>query len=268
MGEHTRFDGTIPEFYDRGMGPVMFAPYAHDLAARLAVTGARTVLEAACGTGILTRALRAACAPEVHLTATDLSPAMLAYARGRLGTLPNTDWQPADLTALPFTDARFDAVVCQFGVMFPSDKAAVFRELRRVLRPGGQLLFNVWDTHATNPYAATVHRTLAELFPDDPPQFFALPFSFADRARLRTLLMDHRFSDPALEAVAATAHSPTARALATGMLRGSPIVTSLLERGIELEIVIDRVAAALAVLGGAAPFASPMQAVVCSARAA
>jgi len=268
MVENTRFNGSMPEFYDTGMGPVMFEPYARDLAARLAASGAREVLEAACGTGIVTRALRAACAPEVHLTATDLSPAMLDYARAHHGGLPNTDWQVADLTALPFADAHFDAVVCQFGVMFPPDKAAIFRELRRVLRPAGQLLFNVWDTHATNPHAATVHRTLAALFPDDPPQFFALPFSFADRDTLRALLRDHGFTEPALEAVTATAHSPTARALATGMLRGSPIVASLLERGIDLEIVIDRVAAALATRGGAAPFACPMQAVVCSARAA
>ncbi len=267
MQDSTSFVGSIPEYYDRYMGPVMFEPYARDLAQRAAATGARQLLECACGSGIVTRALRAALAPEAALIASDLSPVMLEYAQRHVGPLPNTHWQVADLTALPFAAASFEAVVCQFGVMFPPDKPALFREVRRVLKPRGHWLFNVWDTMAANPFAEVVHRTIGALFPRDPPQFFTVPFTFADHDVLRGLLRDHGFTDITLETVPQIARSSSALALATGMVRGSPVVAALTERGLDLDAVVTQVAEALATLGGSAPFASPMQAVVCTARA-
>jgi ubiquinone/menaquinone biosynthesis C-methylase UbiE len=268
MKDSTSFTGSVPEFYDRYMGPVMFEPYARDLAQRVAAVGAKTVLEAACGTGIVTRALRTALPSTTSLVATDLAEAMLNYAQAALGSMPNTTWRTADLTALPFDAANFDAVACQFGVMFPVDKAAMFREVRRVLKPGGRFLFNVWDAMPTNPFAMIVHRTIGAQFPTDPPQFFTIPFSFCDQAVLSSLLASSGFDDITIETLPKTAISASAEALATGMVQGSPVVSAIKERGLDVQKVIAAVTGALTTFGGAAPFQSPMQAVVISARAA
>ena len=133
---NARFQGTIPDLYDRHLGPVIFRPYAEDLAQRLIVSDADRVLETACGTGILTKELRARLPRAARLVATDLNEPMIAYAGTKLADMDEIEWQTADAAALPFPPDSFDAVVCQFGVMFVPDKAAAFREARRVLACG------------------------------------------------------------------------------------------------------------------------------------
>src|SRR5262249_27725237 len=155
--------GSIPQLYDRYLGPVLFEPYAADLAHRVAAHDAGPVLEMACGTGIVTQQLRAHLAPDVQIVATDLSQPMLDYARTKLTALKDVDWRQADIAALPFVDASFAIVVCQFGLMFVQDKQAAFREARRVLRKDGLFAFNVWDRLSTNPFAHIAHETLASL---------------------------------------------------------------------------------------------------------
>jgi ubiquinone/menaquinone biosynthesis C-methylase UbiE len=116
------FTGSIPAFYDHGLGPVFFADFADDIARRAAATAPRRVLEIAAGTGIVTRRLRDMLPPEAHLAATDLNPPMLEVARGKFHPDEMVEFQPADAMALPFPDSSFDVVVCQFGVMFFPDK--------------------------------------------------------------------------------------------------------------------------------------------------
>ncbi|MBM4258919.1 MAG: class I SAM-dependent methyltransferase [Deltaproteobacteria bacterium] len=267
MAEPTlSFSGSIPQLYDRYLGPVLFEPYAIDLARRVAAHGAGPVLEMACGTGIVTRQLRAHLSPSVKIIATDLSQPMLDYAQVKLGTLQNVDWQQADIAALPFPDTSFPTVVCQFGLMFVPDKQAAFREARRVLSKGGLFAFNVWDTIATNPFVDISHKTLARLFPADPPQFFT-PFIFNDHHVLRQLLTTNGFANVQLETVTFPAHSESAKALATGFLQGSPLSAALQDRGASLDAITDAVAQDLAQHGGAAPFRSTLQAVVVTAQA-
>lgn len=261
------FSGSIPQLYDRYLGPVLFEPYAVDLARRVAAHTAGPMLEMACGTGIVTRQLRAHLAPEVAIVATDLSQPMLDYTRTKLAPLKNVDWRQADIAALPFPDASFATVVCQFGLMFVPDKQAAFREVRRVLRKDGMFAFNVWDSMTANPYTHLIQETLTKVFPADPPQFFTVPFSLHDRETLRQLLTTHDFSDIQLETVTLETRSESAKALATGFIQGSPLSTALQERGASFEPVIAAVTAALTQLGGAAPFRSTMQAVVVTARA-
>jgi ubiquinone/menaquinone biosynthesis C-methylase UbiE len=267
MAETTiSFSGSIPQLYDRYLGPVLFEPYAADLARRVATHGAGPVLEMACGTGIVTRQLRAQLAPEVRIVATDLSQPMLDYAQTKLATLKNVDWKQADIAALPFPDASFSAVVCQFGLMFVPDKQAAFREARRVLSKGGLFAFNVWDKIATNPFAHIAHETLAKLFPADPPQFLT-PCTFNDPAVLRQLLTAYSFGDIQLETVTLEARSESAKAVATGFVQGSPLSAAIQERGASFDPIIDAVTEALAQHGGAAPFRSTLQAIVVTARA-
>jgi ubiquinone/menaquinone biosynthesis C-methylase UbiE len=150
-GAHSEFVGSIPEIYDEHLGPLLFEHYAADLAARVTVPVGSRVLELACGTGIATDRLRAALPDEVAIVATDLNEAMLDLARNKRGNLANVQYQVVDALDLPFEDGSFDAVVCQFGVMFFPDKAACAREAARALKPGGAYTFNVWDSLDRNP---------------------------------------------------------------------------------------------------------------------
>jgi ubiquinone/menaquinone biosynthesis C-methylase UbiE len=174
-GTDAIFAGSIPALYDRCLGPLLFVPYARDLAARAAALRPGRVLETAAGTGIVTEALAGAL-PEAEITATDLNQAMLDIAAAR-GLPAPVDFQPADAQALPFPDGRFDLVLCQFGAMFFPDRVRAYGEARRVLAHGGRFLFNVWDSLAHNPVSELLGDTVAALFPDEPPTFYRrVPF--------------------------------------------------------------------------------------------
>src|SRR5919206_2122742 len=174
------FEGSIPETYDRYLGPLLFEPYARDLAARLADLAPARVLETAAGTGVATRALVRALPAGAVIIATDLNRPMLDLAAARLETAEVT-WQQADALALPFADGTFDAVVCQFGAMFFPDKAAAHREARRVLRRGGRFVLSVWDRLERNELAQLVDGAVAARFPEDPPRFLArVPYDYHD----------------------------------------------------------------------------------------
>lgn len=217
----TAFAGSIPEFYHNCLGPFLFEPYAEDLAARARALGARRILETAAGTGIVTAAL-ARVVPEAEIVATDLNPDMLRVAEAKLDS-PRVAFAPADAQSLPFPDAGFDLVVCQFGAMFFPDRVAAYREARRMLRPGGALLFNVWDRLDANPASQAVSEAVAALFPDDPPGFIArVPFGYHDRARIEADLRSAGFERIEAETVAKRSRGP-ARALAPGLCQGSPL---------------------------------------------
>src|SRR6188508_2038428 len=149
------FAGSIPKLYDTHLVPLIFEPYATDLANRLGSRPLSRVLEIAAGTGVVTRAIAARLPESVAIIATDLNQAMLDQAAA-VGTQRKVEWRQADAMKLPFEDASFDAVVCQFGVMFFPDKPGAFAEARRVLKPGGLFVFNVWDAIEHNVFADTV----------------------------------------------------------------------------------------------------------------
>jgi ubiquinone/menaquinone biosynthesis C-methylase UbiE len=216
-----RFSGSIPALYHRCLGPLLFEPYAQDLAGRAAEGRPRRILETAAGTGIVTEALAAAL-PDADIVATDLNQAMLDEAASRLGA-DRIEWREADAQALPFEDASFDAVVCQFGAMFFPDRAAAYREARRVLRPGGRFLFNVWDRLEANPVSAACARAVADLFPDDPPSFLSrVPFGYHDRAAIEGELRSAGFSDVSSETVS-LASCVVPEQAARGLCLGSPL---------------------------------------------
>jgi len=156
----TAFSGSIASIYDDYLGPLIFEPYAQDLANRLSALRAERVLETAAGTGIVTHALLRVLSGGASVVATDLNQPMLDRAAERVAS-SRVSWQKADAQSLPFPDGAFDAVVCQFGVMFFPDKQKAFREARRVLRPGGRFIFNVWDGIEHNEFADLVNAAVA-----------------------------------------------------------------------------------------------------------
>ena len=202
------FTGSLPRHYDACLGPLMFEPYAIDLVERLPMTGEMRVLELACGTGIVTRRLREALPASATLTATDLNQAMVSYARAAV-PLAGISWQDADAQDLPFPDASFDAVVCQFGIMFLPDTARGFAEAHRVLTPGGTLLANAWHSLDENPAYGALNDALAALFPDDPPSFLHTPYGYHDRSRILADAAAGGFTDVRLDDV----RTPGARAI-------------------------------------------------------
>ena len=217
------FAGSIPEIYERYLVPLIFEPYARDLAQRLAGTKPRRILETAAGTGVVTRALARSLPAGVEIVATDLNQPMLDHAAGTLADR-RISWQQADALNLPFEDQSFDAVVCQFGVMFFPDKIKGYREAYRVLRPGGRFLFNVWDQIANNEFADVVTEALAAVFPADPPRFLArTPHGFYDTAKIRHELEAAGFGAIAIEAVDAMSTAPSPREPAIAYCQGTPL---------------------------------------------
>lgn len=262
------FSGSIPEFYDRIMGPAHFDAFGAELAGRLPSRPPGDVLEVACGTGRVTRYLRERLSADLKVVASDISQAMLDYARRKLAAARGVEWREADACKLPFGDAAFGAVVCAFGAMFVPDKAACFREARRVLRKGGTFLFNVWDGLENNPHGRVAAEVIEGLLPDDPAaKFGSIPYHFNDRAAIRRLLEDAGFVPERIDTVRIACSSPSAREFATGQLRGTPRSLILQERGIPVDGVIEKVAAALARVAGDEPFRYTAQALVVEARA-
>jgi ubiquinone/menaquinone biosynthesis C-methylase UbiE len=221
--EDTVFAGSIPEIYERSLVPLIFEPYARDLAQRLAKTDPRNVLETAAGTGALTRAI-ASCVPaHARIVATDLNQPMLRHGATKSRD-DRIEWRQADALALPFEDQSFDAVACQFGVMFFPDKIQGYNEARRVLRPGGCFFFNVWDQISENEFADVVTDALAVLFPHDPPRFLArTPHGYHDVERIRADLNAAGFIDVSIDAVGETSKAASPRDAAIAYCQGTPL---------------------------------------------
>ena len=218
------FAESVPEFYDRYLVPLLFKTYADDLAARVTASHPSSLLEVAAGTGVVTRALCAQLPPSVAITATDLNQPMVDHAVS-VGTSRPVDWRAADVMSLPFSDAGFDVVVCQFGAMFFPDRAAAFAEVARVLRPGGMFLFNVWDRIERNEFANVISKALGGVFPDDPPMFLArTPYGYYDEAAIRADVAAAGFATPiGFEALEAESRAPSCDIPAFAYCQGTPL---------------------------------------------
>jgi ubiquinone/menaquinone biosynthesis C-methylase UbiE len=226
------FTGSIPDLYDRLLVPLLFDCYAQDLAGRLAALAPQDVLEIAAGTGALTRVIAAALPSSARITASDLNGPMLETAAARQREDPRITWREADALALPFGDASFDAVVCQFGAMFFPDKTAAWREVRRVLRPGGRLLFNVWDAIEKNDFAEVVTAALAEIFPKEPPRFLArTPHGYHDVEKIRQDVADAGFATVTMEWLEQQSIAARPQDAAAAYCEGTPLRNEIEARG-------------------------------------
>lgn len=261
-----QFAGAIPQLYERYLVPLIFDAYAADLAERLAPMRPAAVLELAAGTGVVTRRLSEALPGASEIIATDLNPPMLEEAKAR-GTRRPVTWEQADAQQLPFENGTFDAVVCQFGVMFFPDKVQAFSEARRVLRPGGVLLFNVWDALRHNEFAHAVTEALAEYFPLDPPAFLArVPHGYHDPETIASQLEQAGFTRrPEFATVAARSRAPSPRFPAVAYCQGTPLRSEIEQRAAgRLDDATDAAAVEIERRFGPGPVDAKMQALVAS----
>jgi SAM-dependent methyltransferase len=260
------FAGSVPKIYETYLVPLIFQPYATDLAKRLATRSVQRVLEIAAGTGVVTRALASTLPGGVSIVATDLNQAMLDQAMA-LGTQRPVEWRQADAMHLLFPDAAFDAVVCQFGVMFFPDKAKAFAEARRVLRPKGLFLFNVWDKISENEFADTVTTGLESVFPKDPPRFLArTPHGYHHLPTIERDLTRGGFTAPAdITTVSARSRAKSPRDPAIAYCQGTPLRGEIEVRGAaRLGEATDVAAAAIAKRFGSGAVDGKIQAHVIS----
>ena len=269
VGSDSTFAGSIPALYDRYLGPLLFAPYARELAGRVADLISGSLLETAAGTGIVTEPLVQLVPAGVEIVATDLNQAMVDYAAAK-PALARASIRQSDALGLPFGPARFDAVVCQFGAMFFPDRVAGYREARRVLKPGGRLIFSMWDSLDHNPITRCVVEAMAREFPANPPRFLArTPHGHYDRDTIRRELAEAGYGPVELDIVSLPSRAASHRDPSIGFCQGTPMRAEIeaQARGSGgLNAATDAAAAALAAEFGEGPIEAPMQALVMVAR--
>jgi SAM-dependent methyltransferase len=256
------FAGSIPAIYETYLVPMIFAPYAADLASRVAQRSPTRVLEIAAGTGVVTRALASILPQSAAIVATDLNRGMLDQA-AMIGAARPIEWRQANAQRLPFADATFDAVVCQFGAMFFPDKAQAFAEARRVLRPGGVYLFSVWDRIEECEFEDTVTAALASVFPDDPPSFLArTPHGYHDKEAVARDLASGGFdAPPEIVTLAERSRADSPRIPAVAYCHGTILHNEIEARDpARLGEATDAVERAMAQRFGSGPIDGKMQA--------
>ena len=256
------FQRGIPEAYEKFLVPLIFEPFARDLARRLGKPENAKVLELACGTGCLTRELRLCLPSSTALVATDPSEEMLAIAKKKVGPHARLSIQSAGAEHIPFPDGEFDAAVCQFGYMFFPDKVAGLKEIRRVLKPGGRVLFSVWDRLEKNDITRIINETLGAFFGKEAPEFFQVPFGSFDQDQLQNEMQEAGYGEIQIQVVKIDGCSHLSpESIAKGHLRGTPLANYLLQRHPEKMDELERVVAReLGVLGD--PIKHQMQAIV------
>lgn len=239
------FTGSVPENYDRYLGPRIFNAYAEELCNRAAALRPESVLELAAGTGILTRRLRDTLPAHTDIVATDLNLPMLEVAKGRFQADENVRFETADATDLSYAAGEFDQVVCQFGIMFFPDKEQSFAEAYRLLRPGGSYLFNVWGSLTTNPFARIAHEAVVDMFPDNPPGFYKVPFSYHDADVIKAALLNAGFARVEFDTQDMLSPVGSALDFARGLVFGNPLEEEIVMRDGDPEEVCTAIAAAL-----------------------
>lgn len=256
------FAGSIPENYDRYLVPLIFESFAEDIARRAAKLLPNNVLETAAGSGVVTRKLAPRLSPNTRYVVTDLNQPMLDFAAARQAADSRISWRQADAQALPFEDDAFDLVCCQFGVMFFPDRQSGYREAKRVLRPGGCFLFNVWDRIEENVFANDVTNALAEVFPNDPPRFLArTPHGHHDTALIRRELEQSGFSSVTIETRAEQSRAPSPHHAAVAYCQGTPLRNEIEARDAgKLEAATNHAASAIASRHGNGEVAAKIQA--------
>ncbi|MFT7487483.1 MAG: ubiquinone/menaquinone biosynthesis C-methylase UbiE [Candidatus Paceibacteria bacterium] len=261
------FTQNVAQFYEASLVPLIFEPYAEDLAERACACAPEVLLEVACGTGVVTRALAKSLPATTSITASDLNLAMLEHAQS-IGTEQRVTWRQANVMELPFDDHSMDLVVCQFAIMFFPDRVAAYLEIRRVLRPGGKFLFNVWNDIERNEFASVITSALGELYSEDPPLFLArTPHAHGHPGEIESDLAAAGFEGWSFHQKEEQSVASSARAAAIAYCHGTPLRGEIEARDPGgLERATDHTMNALQARFGEGTIRAKISAVVAQAR--
>jgi SAM-dependent methyltransferase len=267
----TMFRGPIPDAYEDLMVPLFFQPFADDLVARAVALEPVDVLEVAAGTGVVTRGLVGALPGGSTIVATDLNSDMLAVAEAhedaREEETGEVTWGVADAQRLPFDDASFDLVVCQFGVMFFRDRPGSHAEVLRVLRPGGTYIFSAWDSIEGNAIPRAVDTAFRRVLPDAPTNVVTrVSHGYHDVDRIRADLEAGGLVLSSIDMVELVASADSAKAAAAALPNGGPLRVELDGYHATAREEIETIAAEiLEDEFGTGPLRAPMRAYVVTA---
>jgi SAM-dependent methyltransferase len=191
---------------------------------------------------------------------------MLEEAARRVGE-GNVSFLAADALDLPFAEASFDLVVCQFGVMFFPDKVRGNAEAFRMLVPGGTYLLVIWDSVDRNLATKIAGRAVADLFPDDPTAFYnRIPFRYFDTDEIESDLRSAGFADIRVDTVELRSRAPSAREAAIALTQATPMRNEIEQHGPDaLAAATDAAEAALRQFEGPDGFDAPMSALLVTA---
>lgn len=264
---HSAFIGEIPKNYEKYLGPLIFSEYAEDLANRITVPTGGLLLETAAGTGMATRQLRDSITKDVRIVATDLNEDMLNIAKGKFEGNENIEFQLANALDLPFDDATFDAVACQFSVMFFPDKLLSLKEAARVLKPGGKLYFSIWDSLEHNHLIQIVNKTIAAYLPENPPDFYNVPYGYYEIDVIKNLLFEAGFADIEISVLPRISTAEEARDVAMGFVMGTPVRLQIEQCESEsMSRIVDGVEQAVGKKFGFKSIKAKMQAIIFTAH--
>lgn len=265
METNIAFSGTIPETYDKYLGPLLFEPYAKDIIERIKKKKFLNVLELACGTGRVTQYLRDILPADARIVATDINPDMLNIAQNKI-TGKNIEWKEADMQNIPFKDSEFDLVICQFGIMFVPDKEKAYSEIYRVLKKDGMFLFNTWNKLEKNRLLFSADEIINDYFKDNPVLFYQIPFSYFKIDEIEKHLTEAGFSSFQITELETEGLSDSVSDATTGMVEGNPVLSAINEKDPKLIPVIkEKLSNVLSEKFGDNPLRCPMHAIVCEA---
>ena len=217
-----RFDSMLA-IRDRYLAPSLLAPFADEMAHRLARSNMGPLLETCAGTGTLTQAIASALSAGMAIIATDTSADSVAYASTKPGVARVT-WQQADPATLPFEHATFGIVACHFGVVTMPDRVQAYLEARRVIKPGGRFVFSVPAHIRHNVVADCLQDAMDDLFPADPPGFLGhVLHGYAEQEAIDDDLTEAGFTDAIYTVVDLPYEAASARDVAMGYCLGTDL---------------------------------------------
>lgn len=174
----------------------LLAPLGDAAMAAAKVQAGDRILDVGCGAGTTSIALAQRTGASGHVLGLDISPDLIAAARGASAGQPGIDFLLGDAATAALPPAGFDLLFSRFGVMFFDEPAVAFGHLRRALKPGGRVAFVCWRSPRDNDWIRLPLRAidgLVDLPPTDP--LAPGPFAFADAARTETILQQAGFAD-------------------------------------------------------------------------
>jgi ubiquinone/menaquinone biosynthesis C-methylase UbiE len=245
---HWQLDGSAAELYQRYLVPGITSKWAEDLVQRAELRAGESVLDVACGTGVVARLAAKEVAPE-KVTGLDLNGEMLAIARSFPDDGASIEWIEGSALDLPFSSDEFDVIFCQLGLQFFPDRPRALAEMRRVLRHGGRVALSVYSPIERTPGAHAFVSALDQVLGPNASRIKRGEHSFAAPAQLESLLHDAGFAGADVQAVGQTLVFPSVLDYVRFQLLATPMTVLLKdETELERQRIIASVASATATL--------------------